>query len=626
MSYTLYFDFETKDPELSEMGCCYLWNPEFQVLGMGYAIDDGDAKYTTDAREMLRLVAGSLTLVAHNAFYDLECIKYLNRILPDLAVDVKYKLIFCTRVGAVLENNIRMSHSLDYLSKTILKKEKDQSRFGRFVLQYSLPDGSKLVDFPKKYYVTDDEEYKRKTEIKYVKKATSWAMQNLDIMSQIAPDLVEEYCISDVQLTRDLHKYLLSEVDKHLYHTFSDLLKITTDMREEGVRIDLEKAKKAYKVLDEKAKKLEDEAKELGWWCNYGSNKQLSEMLLKLGISLPIKESGNYSCDKNVLGKIDHPVASHILEYRKIVKTRDDFVGMLIDKSRDGRIHGTMNVLGAKATGRFSHKLPNLAQIPSRDEEIGPMLRGLFIPEEGEYWLSGDFSAQEPRFYVDLAVRCQEVKPKYKKQRYDNVKKKWVFEDRFSTFDCPMILDLADRYREDPQLDSHTFNQNLIKRTTGIDIDRGTTKTFALGKAYGKGTKSTAEQLGISEEKSREFSKAFDKAAPYISMTSDYAQYLFITRGYISTIAGRKNRFDGVGYRAYNYRIQGSATDQTAYSMRDGYYKYNIVPKTVVHDEMNISGSREDAAKLKDIMENSMKLRIPSFTEVGIGSSWGEAK
>ena len=41
--------------------------------------------------------------------------------------------------------------------------------------------------------------------------------------------------------------------------------------------------------------------------------------------------------------------------------------------------------------------------MPERDEEIGPLVRGAFLPEDGEHWVKADISQQEFRFLVDEA-------------------------------------------------------------------------------------------------------------------------------------------------------------------------------------------------------------------------------
>ena len=39
---------------------------------------------------------------------------------------------------------------------------------------------------------------------------------------------------------------------------------------------------------------------------------------------------------------------------------------------------------------RFSYSNPPLQQMPSRDEELGPLIRSVFLPEEGEIWCKAD--------------------------------------------------------------------------------------------------------------------------------------------------------------------------------------------------------------------------------------------
>ena len=60
--------------------------------------------------------------------------------------------------------------------------------------------------------------------------------------------------------------------------------------------------------------------------------------------------------------------------------------------SKDGRIHSHINQIrsddGGTVTGRFSMVNPNLQQIPARNQNIGPKIRGLFLPEEGQSGLA----------------------------------------------------------------------------------------------------------------------------------------------------------------------------------------------------------------------------------------------
>ena len=43
--------------------------------------------------------------------------------------------------------------------------------------------------------------------------------------------------------------------------------------------------------------------------------------------------------------------------------------------------------------------------MPAHDEELAPLIRGVFLPEEGEVWAKPDISQQEFRFIVHYAAR-----------------------------------------------------------------------------------------------------------------------------------------------------------------------------------------------------------------------------
>jgi hypothetical protein len=59
---------------------------------------------------------------------------------------------------------------------------------------------------------------------------------------------------------------------------------------------------------------------------------------------------------------------------------------------------------GYGVSGRISMRNPNLQQIPARDPVYGPMIRSLFLPEEGDKWAAIDFSQQEPRILVHMRM------------------------------------------------------------------------------------------------------------------------------------------------------------------------------------------------------------------------------
>ena len=59
-----------------------------------------------------------------------------------------------------------------------------------------------------------------------------------------------------------------------------------------------------------------------------------------------------------------------------------------------GRIYAEIHSFradeGGTRSSRFSYSNPPLQQMPVRDKELGPMIRSVFLPEEGEIWCKPD--------------------------------------------------------------------------------------------------------------------------------------------------------------------------------------------------------------------------------------------
>ena len=136
--------------------------------------------------------------------------------------------------------------------------------------------------------------------------------------------------------------------------------------------------------------------------------QSLSKSFDKLGINYPKTEKGRTKFYEDVFDEHEHPLAKLVVQARNLNKTSGTFINSIMKHCRtDGRIHGHINQIrsddGGTVSGRISMSNPNLQQIPARDPELGPMIRSLFLPEEGEQWAAIDFSQQEPRILVHYA-------------------------------------------------------------------------------------------------------------------------------------------------------------------------------------------------------------------------------
>ena len=264
---------------------------------------------------------------------------------------------------------------------------------------------------------------------------------------------------------------------------------------------------------------------------------------------------------------------------------------------------------------------PNLQQMPIRNE-YGSELRKLFVPEPGEYWLSADYSQQEPRILTHFAVLnknegATEVKEAFEKG-----------------------------------LDFHKQTAEMA------GIDRKLAKTIGLGVMYGMGYKKMAVDLDIAPNDAKEMLKEFREKVPFMQGMLEAVMNRANQIGSIRTYLGRRCKFDmwepawydpGVfhkavshdealtkwggsikragTYKALNRLIQGTAADQTKKAMVDIYEQLGIIPLIQVHDELNCSvKSDKEAKEIKHIMENCIKLEVPSNADYKIKDNWGDAK
>jgi DNA polymerase I-like protein with 3'-5' exonuclease and polymerase domains len=79
-------------------------------------------------------------------------------------------------------------------------------------------------------------------------------------------------------------------------------------------------------------------------------------------------------------------------------------------------------------------------------------------------------------------------------------------------------------------------------------------------------------------------------------------------------------------YKALNRLIQGSAADMTKKAMID-LHAEGIVPHLQVHDELDISvQNKQEAEKIKEIMESTVTLEVPNKVDYEEGDNWGSIK
>ena len=300
-----------------------------------------------------------------------------------------------------------------------------------------------------------------------------------------------------------------------------------------------------------------------------------------------------------------------------------------------GRIHGHINQIrsddGGTVSGRISMNHPNLQQIPARDPQLGPMIRSLFLPEEGAKWASLDYSQQEPRILVHYAHAYA----------------------RSQNHDMKGVNEFVDGYINDPNMDFHTMVAEMAK------IPRKQAKTINLGLIYGMGVNKLSDQLDIPVDEAKGLIQQYHDRVPFVKLLMNGVMNKLNNRtssGSIRSILGRKCRFDlwepdtfalnkalpykeavneygpttrlkrAYTYKALNRLIQASAADMTKQAMVN-IYSEGIIPLIQIHDEIAVSFiSTDETKKVASIMEDAVKLNVPSKVDVEVGPSWGECE
>lgn len=562
----LVLDMETKDPYIEEglgSGWPFYKEGRLKVLCAAYKIDQQQEEVTEDMSLLLDIVSKASTIICHNVNYDVG-------LLHALGADYSEATIVDTIQLAKLNNNNLFDYSLDTLSKELFNEGKTSDKLGAIAVELGLV----------------------KTK---VQNPNTVAMRNIDLIYKHDPATVQMYAKQDVALTRRLYDKLKSvDVDLEFY---SDLNKAVIAARAEGVRVDLKRAQEVEHILTEKMKELEYVIEDLAPGVNVNSSKQLAEYFTGQGVQFPSTEKGNPSITKEFLSTCPHPIAQAINKFKKYEKAVRDFTEPVLQGNRD-RVYPELKVFGAAATGRASCANPNLQQIPKRDEEIGPLVRSIYLPEEGAKWYSLDFSSQEPRLQIHFA----------------------------SLLNAPKVDELVAAYTENPKYDLHKWTASLMFGVTlsGVTKDqRNQAKTINLGLAYGMGVGKLSESLHMPIAHAQNLLYTYHAQVPFMKYLTTMCASAMCKRGYLKTLGGRTLKDDGFSHKAMNKLIQGSASDQT-YACMVEMYRRGIKFKFPIHDSIEISAKDPILIKeVKDIMENTVKLVVPSITDVECGDTWG---
>ena len=171
-------------------------------------------------------------------------------------------------------------------------------------------------------------------------------------------------------------------------------------------------------------------------------------------------------------------------------------------------------------------------------------------------------------------------------------------------------------------------------------------KVVNYGLAYGMEAYGLGQRLDIPTDQAREILDAYFASFPKVKAYMEQTVRQARTRGYTTTIFGRRRqiselasdnfRIRQMGERmAQNAPVQGSAADifklamiQLDTALEAGGHRSRML--LTVHDELVLEVPLDERGAVEDlvrqVMENVCELKVPLRVDIGFGPTWADAK
>jgi len=468
------------------------------------------------------------------------------------------------------------------------------------------------------------------------------------VLWQLPAHYVGPYAETDAVRTLELPESLSPILDREgthdAYRLEIALLPMVHRMRRRGIRVDISTAEQARNhlfhkrdaVLAQISEKLDTSA----GMDEINGRKWLITTFDRLGIKYPLTEKGNPSFKRGKRGWMQHSehwLPPLIAAADQFDQYGDNFLQQqILGHVENGRVYGEVHPhrsdYGGTRSLRFSYSHPPLQQMPKHDEELAPLIRSVFLPEEGEVWASCDYSQQEFRLVVHFAARKN-------------------FRGATAA---------RDRYISDPNFDIHAYASEL----TGGKISRQDGKTFNFMTIYGAGPETTSKQIKKSLSETKTLLALYNEKMPFISQLAAACKNAAHRDGFFTLFNRARRHFnlwapggrlqEGAGpcereeavrrtrdpghpwygqrlwraetYKSLNVLIQSAAAIQTKEWMR-ACFREGVIPLLQMHDSLDLSVSSPEVPEMvARLGEEVVKLEVPMKVDVNYGRTWGDAK
>ncbi len=412
-------------------------------------------------------------------------------------------------------------------------------------------------------------------------------------------------------------------MDKILYEIEWPLIPILEQMKEVGIKIDVDFLKNLGREYHKKLRELETKIwKESGQEFNINSPKQMGEILFdKMGLggkNIKKTAGGAKSTKESELEKMKgtHPIIDLILEYRELAKllgTYIDVLPTLVDEKN--RIHPDFIQMGA-STGRMATQNPGVQNIPIKTE-LGRAVREAFISEDGYTLVSFDYSQVELRV---AAILSGDEK-------------------------------LIDIFKNG--IDVHTGVAAQVFGVEEKDVTkemRRQAKVINFGILYGMGVNALKANLGSTQAEARAFYDNYFKTFKGVAEYLNKVKFETAQNGYTETLFGRRRYFEGINSKlpfiraaaermAINAPIQGTSADMVKIAMKVVYAKLQALGTLndvrlllQVHDELVFEIRTPEVKKMSIMIKQTMESvlteeqskGVPIVTSANAGKNWNK--
>ncbi len=317
-----------------------------------------------------------------------------------------------------------------------------------------------------------------------------------------------------------------------------------------------------------------------------------------------------FSTDKNVLDKIDHPLAQLIVTWRNRSKLKSTYCdGLELGKGEmvypDGKIHCNFNTTFA-TTGRTSSDDPNMQNFPQRNDA---WVRKQVIPDKGHVLLAFDYGQLE----ACTAAMCSKDKALVKAlwEDYD-IHMEWAQK---LAAKCPeLVTDGMKKFR------------SLVKNK------------LVFPAMFGAQDKSIAGCLNAPENVIADLMDEFWATFSGLKAWQDSLMKSYYDKGWVADPTGRRRNYPLTRNEAINDPIQCLACNIVCDAMNrlsqqaSSTGKWYLHPRLNIHDDLTFSIPDEDAtleAAIATIYPTMLTpsypcVNVPLSVKASIGKNWFE--